>query len=75
MALIDGYAVVKNGKLLVDTVYQTEGLAKFHYLSFQTGDYDQEDFYQKADRLDWNVEFEKYPEAIVVPVAVSVVTR
>lgn len=65
------FAVVVEGKLLIDTVYEHACLSKMHYLAFNSGDYDQHDFDYGENKLDPNVEFTHYPDARIVPVAVQ----
>ena len=69
------FAVLEDGKLKLDTVYSSATLSKMHWLAYSTGDYDDSDFYMLPGRLDSNVEFEKYPEANIVEVAVSIVAN
>lgn len=67
------YAVIENGNFLVDCTYDFETLAKVHYLAFHSGDYDLSDF--GPMRLDAHVEFEKYPQAELCEVSVSIVGK
>lgn len=65
------YCVMVAEKLLIDTTYEHEELSKMHYLSFYTGDYDEEEFHHKPDGLKPSIEFTKYPEARTVKVAIQ----
>lgn len=69
------FAIIVEGKLLIDTVYEHASLSKFHYLAFNTGDYDQHDFDYGENKLDPNVEFAFYPDARIVRVAVQTVDQ
>lgn len=66
------YAVFVDGKIKIDTVYEVAALSKFHWLAFNSGDYDQDDFSLLNDRrLDIETEFDRYPEAEVRKVSVA----
>lgn len=69
------FCVMEAGRLLVDTTYEHEELAKIHYLSFNTGDYDESDFYHLPGRLSASKEFTKYPDAETVQVALQLVGK
>lgn len=69
------YCVKENGNLLLDTTYEHELLSKIHYLSFNSGDYDESEFHMGPNKLDANKEFENYPLAVTVKVSVSEITH
>ena len=65
------YAVMEDGEIKIDTVYEAAILSKMHWLSYSSGDYDDSDFYMLPGRLNPDIEFERYPEVQIVPVRVD----
>lgn len=65
---MDAFAVKVGGQLKIDTTYEHESLSKMHWLAYNSGDYDLDDFLMLPDRLKPGEEFEKYPEAQIVRV-------
>lgn len=68
------YCVKQEGRILIDTVYEGPMLSKWHFLCFNSGDYDEDDFIN-CEGGPWaykvNAAFKQYPNAQVIAVDVS----
>ena len=68
---MQAFAVKVDDQVIIDTTYEYEELAKMHWLSYFSGDYDADDFLMLHGKLKPSEEFEKYQRAQIVRVDIK----
>ena len=70
-----GYAVLERGKLVIASTSETANLAKIHWLSFHSGDFELDDFFFERDgklSTDSDKVFAHYSDCQVVRVFIGI---